>query len=422
MSCSQLFVIGLNQCIDMMGMSESENKYVLIPCPEKTISKAFSGSDYSIYANNNYSNLWSNGYGSMGSCGVAQTQMSFTLNGLTPITYFNKHEIIIKQIFVNPCGLGSFFISTDNILYACGKNNDGQLGTLSNNHIYEPILVSDLKNKLIIDIKSCHFYSIAICLNNDPKFILIITNWSRLYSLPQDIKNLIISFMKATEVFATRAEAGTGHLRNAEIVNKNGWNMVNSFKDKNIVKCAVGSAHSMFLEENGVLWSCGLYATGRLGLSLNEDWSPGDAFFKPTKIPFFIKEKIVIKDIKCGCAHNIALDINGYVYSWGCNSYGQCGHGTDDGKNINEPKLIESAKEFVIDCIDCGYRHSYIKSTDGIHYLFGSNSYGECLTYNYEKHILSPFRVNQIIKTKCRTKEIIEIQLGYYNTKVIVTV
>ena len=62
--------------------------------------------------------------------------------------------------------------------------------------------------------------------------------------------------MQTTQVFATTSECGTGHL-DYEIVYDTGWNMVNSFKDNNIIKCAVGTHHSMYLEDNGVLWTCG---------------------------------------------------------------------------------------------------------------------------------------------------------------------
>ena len=39
----------------------------------------------------------------------------------------------------------------------------------------------------------------------------------------------------------TTTRGGTGHLENDEIVNKTGWNMVNSFKDNNIIKCDIGN-------------------------------------------------------------------------------------------------------------------------------------------------------------------------------------
>ena len=132
----------------------------------------------------------------------------------------------------------------------------------------------------------------------------------------------------------------------------------------------------------------------------------------------------MIKDVKCGDFHNIALDINGKVYSWGDNSRGQCGHGMDDVDLINPPKLIdhESVKESVIDCIDCGSMHSYVKTGDDRHYLFGYNLNGECITYNDERKVISPFRVDEIIKTKCNAKKIIKIALGDDRTFVIVSI
>ena len=245
-------------------------------------------------------------------------------------------------------------------------NKCGQLGIASNKHIYEPILVSDLENKFIVDIKSSMFYSIAIFLDNNPKFMIIITNLARLYSLSQDIINLIISFTKMYIVFATTTRPGTGHLKDDKIVNKAGWNMVNSLIDKNIIKCDVCEFHSMFLEDNGVLWAYGYWKNGLLGLGLNfDEFMPLDHIqdsdlLKPTKIPYFIKNKIVIKDVKCGARHNIAFDKNTHVYSWGYNAYGQCGHGMDSKKSINAPKSIESLIRFVIYYIDCRCAHSYV--------------------------------------------------------------
>ena len=270
----------------------------------------------------------------MGSCAVGRKQQM--LKHLTPITYFNKHGIKIKQISVNPSSFGSFFISKHNKLYACGENKCGQLGIESQHSILQPILVPDLQNEFVIDIQSTINYSIAICSHDDPKFIKIIVNWARFYLLPQDLINLVILFLKATKVFATTTLSGTGHLEDDEIINEKGWNVVDSFRDKNIIKCAVGTHHSMFLQDNGVLWTCGSYRGGELGLDSNDDEFTThetlqmNYLYKPTKIQFFIKEKIVIKDIKCGIVHNIALDINGHVYAWGWNRYGQCGHGSDD--------------------------------------------------------------------------------------------
>ena len=40
-------------------------------------------------------------------------------------------------------------------------------------------------------------------------------------------------------------------------MNDNGWNKVDFFEDKTIVKIELGAVHTIFLEDNGTVWSCG---------------------------------------------------------------------------------------------------------------------------------------------------------------------
>ncbi len=86
-----------------------------------------------------------------------------------------------------------------------------------------------------------------------------------------------------------------------------------------------------------------------------------------------------------------------------------------------KPKLIESIEEYVVNCIDCGYGHSHIGTECGKHYMFGSNDDGECCTLTEERHIILPYRVDEIIKIQCKAKEIIQIIPGFYNTKLFVS-
>ena len=69
MSSTQMFVIGKNE-YGGLGLNQSDTLYVLTPLPEKIISKAFSGREYSIYTDGNYDNLWSAGYNDHDSCCV----------------------------------------------------------------------------------------------------------------------------------------------------------------------------------------------------------------------------------------------------------------------------------------------------------------------------------------------------------------
>ena len=129
MSSLQLFVIGSNPWCEL-GFNQPDTVHILTPCPEKKISKAFPGLWYCIYADDNYDNLWCAGAPFKGSRGVTEEQ-GWSTKELLPITYFDKHGIKIKQISVNPSSYGTFFISKDNKLYACGNNEHGQLGIAS---------------------------------------------------------------------------------------------------------------------------------------------------------------------------------------------------------------------------------------------------------------------------------------------------
>ena len=41
--------------------------------------------------------------------------------------------------------------------------------------------------------------------------------------------------------------------------------------------------------------------------------------YLPKVIPYFINNNIFIIDIDAGASHNLAVDIDGNVYSWGSN-------------------------------------------------------------------------------------------------------
>ena len=71
----------------------------------------------------------------------------------------------------------------------------------------------------------------------------------------------------------------------------------------------------MFLDTLGSVYSCGKANFGRLGqghlISLNN----------PSKISWFTKNKIMIKDIEAGGRHCLAVSMDGLLYGWGFGFY-----------------------------------------------------------------------------------------------------
>lgn len=52
---------------------------------------------------------------------------------------------------------------------------------------------------------------------------------------------------------------------------------------------------------------------------------------------------LIFLQVACGYAHTLALTDEGFVYSWGANSYGQLGTGNKSNQAV--PTLINMDKE-----------------------------------------------------------------------------
>ena len=388
------------------------------PYTHQPFTKLFCANAFSIYTDDSYTNIWSSGYNASGQCGV--TSDSYTIKQLEPITAFKENEINIKKICVNTSGDAVFFISDENKLYGCGWLK----GINNDQSVYTPKLMTGLKD--VIDAKATSYLCIALCSSNNDILCQIIQNWSRLYSVPDDVTSVIIMFSKTTTIYSTTNSPGSGHPKNYELPNKNGWNEVEFFNDKNVIKIDAGYYHTLFLDDTGNVYACGKSASdGRLGIGDvthleddDEELISSKVVNIPLKIKYFEDNGIRIVDIACGSDHNLALDVNGRIYSWGWNEHGQCGDGKMENE-ILEPKLIESLKGYRINLIRCGYCHSYCRSECGKHFIWGNNTYGGCMVKD-EEMVLLPYRVDGLIKEQCGDCEIVELLPGYYNTKVIV--
>ena len=130
-----------------------------------------------------------------------------------------------------------------------------------------------------------------------------------------------------------------------------------------------GKTFSMFISEDGALYSCGVNDLNQLGIPeppprnhiKNYDSQCKD-FVVPTKLDYFLNMKV--EKISCGEAHCVAIirDNNSnerIIWSWGNNRYGQLGLG--DKINFSLPKPIDflfEYKENKFESISCGGFHS----------------------------------------------------------------
>ena len=163
-----------------------------------------------------------------------------------------------------------------------------------------------------------------------------------------------------------------------------------NFDNEKIVQAATGKNHSVFVSENGNTFVCGDNSNGQLGI--------GAATFKCTK-PRNIGFGAKVKTVACGSEFTMFVDENGCLYSCGLPEFGQLGNGAD-GKTIGAKKQYvfdyvhyperrpdflvkgDTAKEtgFVGDVkiknIACGVNHTIAFDTQNRVFTWGCGSYG----------------------------------------------
>lgn len=125
-----------------------------------------------------------------------------------------------------------------------------------------------------------------------------------------------------------------------------------------------GYIHSLALVSDGTVWAWGNNRYGQLGdgSTIEEKHTPVQAMNVANIISIATKGW-----------HNLVLNSEGKVFSWGNNSNGQLGDGTRSERNIPvEAKDLEDITE-----ISMGWQHSLILKSDGTVWTWGDNRYGQ---------------------------------------------
>ncbi|XP_066430143.1 probable E3 ubiquitin-protein ligase HERC3 isoform X2 [Eleutherodactylus coqui] len=133
-----------------------------------------------------------------------------------------------------------------------------------------------------------------------------------------------------------------------------------------IKQVACGENHSVFLLEDGRLYSCGCNNAGQLGHD-QEDVTPGC-------VNALANEHIIL--VACGEAHSVALNSQGQLFSWGAGSEGQLGHSTTE-HSVPVPRLIKKLSPQKILQVSCGNLHCLALSDDGQLFSWGQNNHGQ---------------------------------------------
>jgi alpha-tubulin suppressor-like RCC1 family protein len=150
-----------------------------------------------------------------------------------------------------------------------------------------------------------------------------------------------------------------------------------------VTALSCGDRHSFAVTSAGTVLGWGSNEFGQLGTARR-----GDTLLAPAPIPALAGLFVVA--LACGDRHSAAVTNVGAVYTWGCGTDGQCGHG--DLRDVPRPRLVEALAHVYVASIHCGHNFTIAMSDKGHVYAWGNNAYGQ-LGNNGVGRSPSPVRV-----------------------------
>ena len=274
----------------------------------------------------------------------------------------------------------SLFIDSSHKVWSCGNNHNGRLG-LPTAGVQVPTEVPLLPP--IIDI-SAGVHSLFLdesgapwgCGDNQDGALGLGTVKKDVFApdmifIPTKIRaisagNFHSLFLDETGVVWGCGVNKSGELGFPDRENRHQPEKINLIKT--IVEIGAG-AHSSFRDNKGRIWCCGQNNRGQLGL--------GDKNLKDQVVPKKVKNLPKIKAMSIS-GHCLYIDKKGCVWSCGSNAKGQLGLG--DCVDRFSPEKVKSLS--LIQAVSAGYGHSIFLGADGSVQVCGNNQYGQLGTGN----------------------------------------
>lgn len=133
-------------------------------------------------------------------------------------------------------------------------------------------------------------------------------------------------------------------------------------KKRRLIQVACGYNHTLFLLEDGTVYSCGNNDFDQLGHE-----GPRK---KPEQV--LALETQFIVQIGAGHSYSVALNNSGQIFCWGAVS------GTkDDEFHYSKPTHLKTTGDTPIIQVACGYYHMLLLTEDGKVFVFGLNENGQ---------------------------------------------
>jgi len=147
-------------------------------------------------------------------------------------------------------------------------------------------------------------------------------------------------------------------------------------------RAAAGARHSLFIDGEGRLSSCGCAPNHVPGLLGHGEGVP--RLNTPTRLPSSLGERVIA--VSAAQQHNLALTAGGAVWSWGWGVYGRLGHGDTQSELL--PKKVEALASQHVVAVSAGSYHNLALTADGSVWSWGDGDYGKLGHGNRQNQLL----------------------------------
>ncbi|KAG2373225.1 hypothetical protein C9374_012328 [Naegleria lovaniensis] len=266
---------------------------------------------------------------------------------ITSFTRMNNPAIVPSNIKIMACGhYHTVVVTKDNQIYACGKNNYGQLAMGNLTKVF-PIFkmvessMNGIPKELIRDVKCGRYHTMFITDQPSDNVWVCGKNKSGQMSLP------------SANIYPSPTR------------------LIAQFSGK-VLFASCGSEFTFIKTTDGV-YSCGDNSRGQCGLGVDTLQVKS---FKPLKTNF---SRLNITQIECGEFHSLFLTASGDLYGSGTSVNGQLGFDPQllGRQSVNSPVKIDTPLNETIKQIRCGFHHSAFLTLSGKIYICGRNGDGQ---------------------------------------------
>ena len=143
-----------------------------------------------------------------------------------------------------------------------------------------------------------------------------------------------------------------------------------------IIAVAAGEQHSLALDNSGFVWVWGANNYGQLGTGDNTE----------RKTPVKLSSLYGISAIAANSNYSLALKSDGTVWAWGRNDHGQLGNDSKSDSNI--PVQVGGISYNNVTKIAAGWFHAMAQKIDGSIWTWGWNDYGQLGTGDNSESLL----------------------------------